>query len=371
MRLEELSFFAFRNLETQTLQFSDGINLLCGDNAQGKTNAMEAIYLFAFGKSFRGAKEREMIRFGEKKAKTELKYCTKNGEHTALSIELFENAPKKCRENGVAVPRMKDFLGQFRAVLFCPEHLLLIKGGAGERRAFLDGAISQLRTSYAFSLAEYQKLLRQRNALLKDEKKSAREKAILLEIFVQQMAPHHERIQKNRMQYLEAVQKELETTVKSISAGEETVRIVYGSQDAPLREKEMSASFYYDTCMKQAEREIAAGMTLFGCHRDDFTVFVNEKEARKYCSQGQDRSIVLGLKLAEGALSARQSGEEPVYLFDDVLSELDANRRAYLREHLEQKQVILTCCDEKDARSMQKDGAVCRYEAKRGSFIKK
>lgn len=371
MRLEELSFSAFRNLEKQNLQFSDGINILCGDNAQGKTNAIEAIYLFAAGKSFRAAKEREMIRFGEKRAKADLKFSEKSGDITALSIELFENAPKKCRENGVIVPRMKDFLGKFRAVLFCPEHLWLIKGASSERRAFLDGAISQLRTSYALSLAEYQKLLRQRNALLKEEKRSAREKATLLEIFVQQMAPHNERIQKCRMQYLEAVQKELSQTVKSISGGQETVRLCYGHGEKELRIEEVNQAFYYETAMHSIELEIAAGVTLHGCHRDDFFVYVNEKEAKKYCSQGQDRSLVLGLKLAEGLLSARQSGEEPVYLFDDVLSELDAKRRAYLRDHLEKKQVILTCCDEKDASSMQNGGKIFLYEANGGKFIKK
>ena len=371
MKLEELSFSAFRNLEAQTLQFSDGINILSGDNAQGKTNAIEAIYLFAAGKSFRGAKEREMIRFGAQRARVDLIFSEKKRDITALSVELFENAPKKCRENGVIVPRMKDFLGQFRAVLFCPEHLWLIKGASSERRAFLDGAISQLRTSYALSLAEYQKLLRQRNALLKEENRSAREKAILLEIFVQQMAPHNERIQKCRMQYLEAVQKEIAQTMKSISGGQETVCLCYGQGEEKLRAEEISQTFYYENAMRSIEREIAAGVTLHGCHRDDFFVYVNEKEAKKYCSQGQDRSLVLGLKVAEGALSARQSGEEPVYLFDDVLSELDAKRRAYLKDHLEQKQVILTCCDEKDASSMQSGDMLCRYEASGGKFTRK
>ena len=347
MLARQISYTAFRNLHQQTLQLDSGINILCGENAQGKTNALEGLYLFAAPHSFRPAREREMICFEQPQAKLQLEYQTqRQPRQQSLEITLFANAPKKLRADGVAIAKAKDFYGAFHAVLFCPEHLYLIQGAPATRRLFLDGAISQLRVSYAYSLSMYQQLLRQKNALLKSEKTEIQRKRTLCEILNQQMAPHAQRIAQARIKYLFAAEEYVCAFMRTLSADTEQIRMVYEREGIPCtQEQQCSAELFYQASMKNMEREFAARTCLSGVHRDDFAVYVNDRPARLYCSQGQDRSLALALKLAEGELSKRQSGEYPVFLFDDVLSELDKRRRGFLHEALAEKQVVMSCCE--------------------------
>ena len=348
MLLQKISFENYRNLSFNELTFSDGVNVLLGDNAQGKTNVIEGIYNFAAGRSFRGAKDRELIRFGEECAKSTLWFCDPEGDVETLEIRYAQNAPKVMRKNGVMIRKLSDFVGNFRAVLFCPEHLSLIKGPAAGRRGYLDMAVSQLRPAYLHALLEYGKILKQRNSLLKNDDKTFMEVRPLLEVLTEQMAPYFAQIVKTRIGYLDVVREEVRDFLCDLTKGGETVSLFYeclGERtESDGAEKDLLERLFLEKSAKSYEADFRAGQTLVGCHRDDFSIFVNGHEARQYCSQGQDRSLVLALKLAEGEIAKSASGEYPVFLFDDVLSELDRQRQEYLLFHIRDRQVILSAC---------------------------
>ena len=386
MRLEQICLHHFRNIESAHLCFSPGVNLLYGANAQGKTNALEAIAYFAAAKSFRGAKEAEMIRFGEERCMMQMKMQTEKRELT-LSATLFAHQKHKLEKNGVALRRTSDLVGLFRCVLFCPEHLSLIKGAPQQRRAFLDNAISQLKPSYLSSLVTYRKLLKQKNALLRDGEIST-SKTALLEVLNAQMAPLHAHLVQTRCNYLSMLCDHTSRFVCEMTGGKETVQMRYLSslmsqeerqevstfhkkdrsdqnvcedrqqtadqekfdtEKVQAHEKAIRASLtkqFYERAMQLAMREQLAKTTLVGAHRDDVSILLNDKDAKTYASQGQDRSLVLAMKLAEGEICRLSAQDYPVFLFDDVLSELDRTRQAYLMGQLHGRQVILTGCNE-------------------------
>lgn len=349
MMLNEVSFQNYRNIEKETIRFYEGTNVLLGDNAQGKTNVLEGIYVFAAGKSFRGAKDRELISFGKERAQSSLCYTDSDGDEQNLEIRYSDKAPKTMKKNGVTVRKVSDFVGNFRAVLFCPEHLSLIKGPASGRRAYLDLAISQLKPSYLHALMEYGALLKQRNSLLKKEGAFLSELKPLLEVLSEQMSVYHAQIVRTRARYIEVVREQIRDFLCDLTGGSETVSMFYESMDRRMEEenvgeKEFLINEFLRKSAEASQKDYRAGQTTVGCHRDDFSVFVNGHEARQFCSQGQDRSLVLALKLAEGEISKTASGDYPVFLFDDVLSELDKKRQDYLLHHIRDRQVILTAC---------------------------
>lgn len=335
----------FRNIETCELSFTSGVNLLIGENAQGKTNVLEGIYLFARGKSFRGGVERELTQFGSDGFSLGITFSDGRREQTLTYA--FLGGSRRREKNGAPV-RLGEMLGVFRAVLFYPEHLQIVKGSPEKRRDFLNVAVSGIDPAYIPLYAKYVKILENRNALLKQASRGLPVDREELIAWSESLAVAATDIYLRRRAYLLGFAPHAAEQLRAISGEKETLALSLES-DA-TGETERDALEEYRACfLSHFERECAAGCTLFGPHRDDVGILLSDLDARIYASQGQQRSIVLALKLAEGEYAREKAGDYPVFLLDDVLSELDASRRAYLMDAGRDRQLILTSCEEESA----------------------
>ena len=374
-----------RNIESASVAFSEGVNLLHGDNAQGKTNLLEAVYFTALGKSFRPVKEAELIRFGAESAHVVNRFSDSVREQS-LSFRLFSGRGHRIVEqNGMRIGRMSEIVGAFRVVLFCPEHLSLIQGGPELRRNYLNVALSQLRPVYLQSLQRYNKILKERNALLKRAPEDMATFKATVPIWSAQLAREAAIVTVHRARYIRQVNDHVRACfadmMKRYEGGDEIPELTYqptlGSEwleahredpdifTDPVRLEER----YLELLSTRHDREIGAGATIWGIHKDDIRITLNGRPARLYASQGQQRSLALAMKLAEGWVSAYESaGDMPVFLFDDVLSELDVHRRDYLVREMKGRQVIMTACDPAAANF---DGAVDLIHVDGGRYTKK
>lgn len=346
MQLKKLKLFNFRNIKSAEITFSDGMNFFLGDNAQGKTNALEAIYLFSRGKSFRAATDAEMVREGEDGFLTEITFKKKDREETLLYS--FTKKERVRKRNGILLSSLSEMLGSFRAVLFSPDHLQMVKGSPSERRSFLNIAIAGCYPAYLPLYAEYVRTLEQRNALLKEMQKNKPTDAAFLSVWNEKMASLCAKIYFYRKEYVEKLEAFSSKIMSELSGGKETLSLFYQSDigDFENIEDEKKAEEYYLRVFSSSiEKEIVFGSTLFGVQRDELLIKVSGKSARDYASQGQQRSVVLALKMAEGKIAEKICGEHPVYLFDDVLSELDEGRRAFLLSGMKGCQFIVTGCE--------------------------
>lgn len=365
----------FRNIEGCDVTMSPEVNLLYGDNAQGKTNLLEAIYFTALGKSFRPAKEAELIRFGEESARLVNVFADTLREQT-LSFRLFGGRTRRIVEhNGIKIGRMSEMVGAFRVVLFCPEHLSLIQGGPELRRAYMNVALSQLRPVYLKALQKYNHILKERNALLKRAPEDMATFRATEPIWSAQLAHEAAVITVHRARYIRQINDQVKASfadmMKKYEGCDELPELIYvptlGSEWEDMEDAVRIEERYIELLSTRHDREIGAGGTLWGIHRDDIKITLNGRPARLYASQGQQRSVALAMKLAEGWVSAYESGGDmPVFLFDDVLSELDAHRRDYLVREMKGRQVIMTACDP-SAANFGQDG-VNLIRVKGGSF---
>ena len=371
-------FTNFRNIESAEVSFSEGINVLWGKNAQGKSNILEGIYYFARGRSFRGAKDREMILFGKEYARLEMNAIRESADYeTPLEIIIpsDDKARKKVFRNKAALSGMAELIGSFRAVLFCPAHLFLVSGAPHLRRQFLDIAISQLSEEYMSNLAKYKKLLTHRNALLKSAAKGESVPQELWETLAFQMAQSGAVISSYRYEYMSMLSAEMEKLFHEMMGEAEVPRLTYtthtvenkfasevaledaedeadteraevdAAETMSFGAKKITSEVLYSKLTGDIEREMRHGSTLWGSHKDDVKIKLNGNSAKLYASQGQMRSLALAMKLAEGELSHRISGEKPVILLDDVLSELDIDRRTFVLGSLSDRQIIVTSCE--------------------------
>lgn len=328
----------FRNIAEEKIDFTPETNLILGVNAQGKTNALEGMYLCAQGRSHRTVHEREFIKFGESFAQVSLNYRDSRRDNQ-LAIR-YKGGRKGCQKNGVTIKKMSEFIGNFRAVLFTPEHLSIVKEGPALRRSFLDSALSQLSSGYVSSLQTYTRALMQRNKLLLSAQRGEVSSGIetLAEVWSMQLAKESAYLSKERDAYIRALNQIVQAIFADMTGGREVPTVEYnGMKDEAAFIAQLTANL---------EREIRAGTTLYGIHKDDLALTINGKEARSYGSQGQQRSLALAMKLAEGELSKKETGEYPVFLLDDILSELDATRKAYVLSGIRGKQVIMTACED-------------------------
>lgn len=337
MYCEKISLKNYRNIEKAEISLMPDINVLYGENAQGKTNLLEGIYYFAYGKSFRLAKDKELIRFGNESASIKIEFsdAVRKRSH---EVRFFDSSRKICLKENIKISRMSEFIGIFRAVLFSPEHLSIVKDGPSERRNFEDIAISQLYPAYMSSITRYQKTLMQRNSLLKEPESFSFKD--MLYVYSDQLATEAAFISEYREKYTERLNSHVSDIISDMTAGKESVKINYG--------KRKSKEEYLKLLTENTEKEIRAGTTLYGTHKDDIYIELNGKDSRSFASQGQQRSIALSMKLAEGEISREITGEYPVFLFDDILSELDRKRKEYILSGLKGKQVIITCCEDVD-----------------------
>lgn len=334
MYIKKVRLTNFRNYKDETINFTPKTNILCGDNAQGKTNALEALYMFAFGKSFRTQQDRETIKLSESYTKIELLYADSFRDNT-IEITILKDRKKQIKINGVNITKLSELLSKLYVVLFFPEELGLIKEGPYIRRRFLDAALSSARPKYYHILGKYNKILDQRNNLIKKMRISDKTSiADTLKVWNESLASYGMALCNYRIEYTEKL-CEVAKKIHFEATGEE-LKLKYKTRFKTKEEmlSKLEASF---------NREIEQGCTLYGPHRDDLDIQIDGKDAKSFASQGQQRSAVLSLKLAQAEILYEETGEYPVLLLDDILSELDFKRRSFLVKKIPDKQVIITC----------------------------
>lgn len=345
MKVISLSLENFRNITELELCAHPKMNILYGDNAQGKTNIIESIWLFTGQKSFQGATDRKMILNTENYSNLKLNF---EDEQREQQIKLrLEEKKRTISVNSVPIKTNTELSGKFLAVIFSPIHLEIAAEGPGVRRRFLDDAISQMNSKYADYLKQYEKILEQRNSLLKDINKFP-SLEMTLDVWDLQLSKIGTILTIYRNDYIKYLKEYGRDIYNGFS--KEKMEMYYQStifQDVENIDKytDSNVNIYYEKLKDAREKDLILKYTSVGIHRDDLIIEIDDMPVREFGSQGQKRSIVLTLKLAEAKILKQITGESPVVLFDDVLSELDENRQAYLLNNLEDFQVFITCCD--------------------------
>lgn len=344
MKINSVKLNNFRNISSMELHATDGVNVIYGENAQGKTNILEAIWLFTGCKSFRGSKDTEFIKFNEDIAKINIDFS--DNVRNKKSEIIIGNKKKNVYLNGVSLRSSSELIGSFYAVIFSPSHLSLIKDGPSGRRRFLDTALCQLKPSYAEHLAGYRRALLQRNALLKDLHLSPQLYDIL-DSLDDQLSRYSSAVISERLKYIEILSQYSKQIYAGISENKEYFNVTYSRND--ITDINISVNDLYNLELeriKNARKEdVLYKTTTIGPHRDDIDILINNVSARSFGSQGQQRSCALALKLGESEIIKKITGETPVALLDDVMSELDEKRQDYVLNHINDRQVFLTCCD--------------------------
>ena len=335
MKITELSLENYRNIEKIHITPCEGVNIIYGENAQGKTNILEGIFLFTGLKSFRSSKDSELVMFGKDFSRINTVFQTASRKNTA-EIKITDR--RRAVLNGVSLKSPTELVNRFHASLFSPGFMSLIQNGPSERRKFIDSAICQIKPRYAMLLSEYTRLLKQRNAVLKNEEdiKSIR---LFLDCINDAFTGLGEEIYKERKAYLDLLLPYVSEIYSGLSSGKEEISFSY-ERKGFHGEDNLS-----EIVKKHEKADINAKMTLTGPHRDDIDININSVSARSFGSQGQKRSAAIALKLSEAQVMKSITCEEPVILLDDVMSELDTLRQDYILNHIRDRQVFITCCD--------------------------
>lgn len=347
MQIESLTLRGFRNYDEVTVAPCAGINLFVGDNAHGKTNLVEGIYYLAAGKSFRTHKEAELVGLGREFAELSADVFTEERTKNLRAVLFASRRPRQLFFSGIKQKTFGAFAGNLTAVLFCPDDLSVLRGGAAARRRMIDLALCQLRVGYDNALSEYTRLCEQKSRILRDREQYPSLLDALPE-FSEGMCRYGARILSVRARYLRALGEQAAAFHSEFSGGGETLRLEYhtvSSVDDPFADE----AVIYDRLKSHMEShriaELEAGQCLSGVHRDDFELFLGDLPLKSFGSQGQTRTAAISLKLAERELFCRDTGQMPVLLLDDVLSELDAKRQDYLLNKLQRGQIFITCCE--------------------------
>ena len=367
MKISRLTLRNYRNYENESVEFCPGINVFIGENAQGKTNILEAIYYAALGRSHRTSSDGDLIRNGTDEAFFSSEFTRMDAENR-LDFRFNRGMRRRIEKNGASVT-MKDLIGTLQAVLFSPEDLFLVKGGPGERRRFIDMELSQVDKNYFFDLAGYSRLIAQRNSFLKKVREGeASEDDIFL--WDRQIIPRAVRITVKRIEALKKIGDMAKKTHEGITGGRESLSVKYEIHGAEgEREEDVVRdlpSWYNEKMAESRKIDIMRGSTRFGPHRDDFIFSVNGENLRFYGSQGQQRTGILSLKMAELSFFTEEAGEPPVLLLDDVMSELDRERREKLISFIgnENLQAMVTTTD---GEHFPKDAVENVYRVSRGT----
>ena len=332
MFIEKLALNNYRNYDNADITFSDGINILYGDNAQGKTNILEAVYMTATTKSHRGSKDKDIIRFGsdESHIRTELK---KNDVSHRIDIHLRKSKSKGIAIDMIPIKRSADLFGMINIILFSPEDLSIIKNGPAERRRFMDMELCQLNRIYYNNLCTYNKILNQRNNQLKEDMYGKNQD--ILDVWDSQLIDYGLKIIKDRNNFIDMINEIIVDIHRVLTNGKENLRLVY--------DKNVSEDNFAIELCNRRDMDIRLMSTSVGPHRDDISFMINDIDVRKYGSQGQQRTVALSLKLAEIELVKKIINDNPILLLDDVMSELDNTRRDALLSSISNIQTIITC----------------------------
>ncbi|MFS0788737.1 DNA replication/repair protein RecF [Shouchella sp. 1P09AA] len=337
MLIKKIELTSYRNYEHTTLSFGEKVNVFIGENAQGKTNLLEAIYVTALAKSHRSNKDKELIRFDKDFSRVHVEAENRTGQ-VELDFIISQKG-KRGKINGLEQKRLSDYVGTINVVMFAPEDLELVKGSPQIRRRFIDIELGQISPVYLYELSHYGKIIKQRNVLLKDMQLKRSTDFTMLDILTDQMIERAAFITKKRAEFTTQLEKWAVPIHHSISRGKEALRLEYipsleVSDKGNLSKIKVDMQTKYET--KKAE-EVRRGTTLFGPHRDDLAFTINDLDVQKYGSQGQQRTTALSLKLAEIDLIHDEVGEFPILLLDDVLSELDDYRQSHLLETIQNR----------------------------------
>ena len=333
MIIKTLELADFRNYETLNISFDKGTNILFGDNAQGKTNILEAIYISATTKSHKGSKDKEIIHFDKEEAHIRT-YLEKEDVEYRVDMHLRKNKSKGIAIDGQKIKKAADLLGLLNVVFFSPEDLSIIKNGPAERRRFADIELCQLDRFYLYNLNNYNKIINQRNKLLKDMYFNQNLKETL-NIWDSQLVSYGSKIIERREAFADQLCEIIGDIHKKLSGGKEDLIVKY--------EPDVRIDDFESRMKENQEKDIRFKLTSTGPHRDDFSFIVNGIDIRKYGSQGQQRTAALSLKLSEIELVKKMTKDTPLLLLDDVLSELDSNRQNYLLNSIGDIQTIITC----------------------------
>lgn len=338
MIVKKLILTNFRNYEQQTVEFSPKTNIVVGKNAQGKTNLIEPIYLLSTFKSFRNSKLVDCIKEDSSEAVIEAEVLSEVFGERKIKFVIHKEGENEFFVNGNKITAKKDMLGFVYSVVFSPDELKLVKGGPEVRREFMDIDISQVSRAYHSLIERYDEILSNRNKLLKSAQ-FVKNLDLNLDIWDEQLALVGSQIAMSRKNFLEKINKKIEAVMNYLSRGKETLKVKYVGIKGKTRE-EMTEKFLYALSENRA-KDKEVGYTTVGPHRDELKFFINNKEVKPYASQGQQRSVVLALKLAE-LQTIKEEKESPVLLLDDVFSELDNSRQELLIKYLAQEQVFIT-----------------------------
>lgn len=331
MYIERIKLNNFRNYKQLDLELNKNLNIIYGDNAQGKTNILESIFLCSFGKSFRTTKEKEMIMFNEDKCLVEV-YYQKSDRDGKIKIEIGNK--KQISLNGIKLKKLSELLGNMNIVIFTPEDINILKEGPVKRRRFLDIMIGQLRPNYVYNLNMYLKTIEQRNNYLRQIRDEGKQEN-LIEIWDEKLADYGEKVYEYRKEFMEKIANKINVIHSKITEEKECLKIEYVSNCENKND-------YLKLLKERRNLDIIKGFTTKGVHRDDFMIYINNREVSTYGSQGQNRTVILSLKLAELNVIYDEIGEYPILLLDDFMSELDEKRRKNFLNNIKNTQVILT-----------------------------
>ena len=354
MYIKEIKLNNFRNYKQLDLNLNKNINIIYGNNAQGKTNILESIFLCSFGKSFRTTKEKEMIMFNENNLIVEIFYQKKDRDGK-IKIEIGEK--KQIYLNGVKIKKLSELLGNINIVIFTPDDINILKDGPANRRRFLDMMIGQLRPNYVYNLNMYIKTIEQRNNYLRQIREENKPEE-MLEIWDEKLADYGEKIFNYRNEFIEKISKKINKIHGEITDDKEKLKIEYVSN---CEKKED----YLKLLKERRKLDIIKGFTTKGVHRDDFMIYINDKEVSTYGSQGQNRTVILSLKLSELNVVYEEIGEYPILLLDDFMSELDEERRKNFLNNIKNTQVILTGTEKIDLHDLEYN----LYNIKKGEVV--
>ena len=355
MWIKKIKIKNFRNYESEEINLEKNINIFYGQNAQGKTNIIESIFLCSLGKSFRTKKDKEMIKLNEQNALVEVEY-EKSDRDGKIKIEIGNK--KNIYLNGIKIKKLSELLGNLNIVIFTPDDINILKGGPQNRRRFLDIMISQLRPNYMHILNLYIKTMEQRNNYLRQIKEEHKDEN-LLEIWDEKLAEYAIKIYEYRNEFIEKIIKKLDIIHKNITNGEEQIELEYVTE-CDSKEK------YLKLLKERRKLDIIKGFTTKGVHRDDFMIYINKKDIKIFGSQGQNRTAMLSLKLAELQVIYDEIGEYPILLLDDFMSELDKTRRKNFLENIEGTQVIITGTEKLDIENLE----YLEYNVSNGKVLK-